>query len=355
MQMYINKKYIILLSVILLVVAGNLIHGSLTRPHMRIIIRFQEVPPVIQSFPRTKVQVYYRGLNVGRVAKIDLSEDRKYILFYADIYYKNLKLPKNIQVSLNAQDMYGARNFSLNDPKNPSSQDLSDGDIICGTGIDYRIDEYLIREMSSGRLCRILSDVAFITASLRKVAETNNTDKMLSDMKNSGTDIQLVLKSLREIIDDPEVKNSLKSTIKSSSISMKEINGILENKSFKQTASQAPELINKTVKNLDSINKNIPKIYENLSQTNQALPQVNKTVSTTNCLLQTTNSNLETINSKVPPIPQELLTNADRALQKGNCLMDDLSKLLGTKFLIPKFIFGTPSESIGTCGSCKCK
>lgn len=77
-----RSKLITVILIILLILAGYLIYRYVAAPKMTIIIRYKEVPPVLQQFPRTRIDAYYRGYYIGNVSHINLSKDQKYILFY---------------------------------------------------------------------------------------------------------------------------------------------------------------------------------------------------------------------------------------------------------------------------------
>jgi ABC-type transporter Mla subunit MlaD len=360
MQIKFNKEILVkgFIAIIFLFSLGYLIsyyaHSiNSPRPKMRIMIKYRQVPPIIQDFPRTKIKAYYRGLYVGEVSKINLSDDQKYIVFYMNIYYDKLKLPKNTFVELNTEDLYGARHFLLSYPDNPSSQMLKDGDVIYGDVAYERIDKVLSKEFANGNTARLLSNLVFMTDSLKSFAGLSAEDSqaLAQGLKKSSGEVQLILQDLRQIIDDPEVEKDIKSIIKSSSGSMKNVEGILSSKEIKQTISDAPTMITKTVNNIDGINKNLDK-------TNHELPKVNSSLSATNCLLSGTNCNLDALNKKLPVIPEippELLPNADKALKKTICLLDELPEILSKRFLGLRLVFGKPAASLKRCGKSNCR
>jgi len=333
-----NRLIKIVISIILLILAGYGFYKYSNRPKMTIIVKFKETPPVIQRLPKNKVNIYYRGYNVGHVSDINLSNDQKYIVFSLGIHYKNLKLPKNIKIFLNTEDLYGSMHFYLEYPKNPSSQFLSNGDVVFGTGSSERIDKYLVKYLQTGNLSKLVLNLLDLTKTL------NNDDlsQIQSDIKKSSADTGIILNNLKKIIEDPQVRQELKSTIKASSRSFNNINKILESEEVKEIITQAPESIDKTVKNLESVN-------ENITRTNQNLPEIDKAVSKTNLLLSATNCNLETINCKVPEIPPSLLKNADKTLKTTDCLTSELIEILSKKFLIFRFMFGNPGNSLKKC------
>ena len=150
------------LTALIVLITAIVIYGIykfINRPYMSFAIRYDQVPPVVLNFPRGKPDAYYRGLKVGKVTKIDLSKDQKDIVFNLDIYYKNLKLPKNTVTLLSSEDLYGARHFSLYYPDKPSNELISNGDTVLGTMADDRVDKVMVAEMQRGRLNEILNDL----------------------------------------------------------------------------------------------------------------------------------------------------------------------------------------------------
>ncbi|OGH99900.1 MAG: hypothetical protein A2039_04490 [Candidatus Melainabacteria bacterium GWA2_34_9] len=323
------------------------LYKYLSHPDMTIIVKYKEVPPVIRRFPKTNINAFYRGYKVGYCSKINLSDDQKYIVFYLGIHYKNLKLPKNTKIYLNTEDLYGSMHFSLDYPDNPSSKLLSNGDVIYGTGAYDRIDKYLIKDIEEGKLGQIISNMVVITDFLKKEAINNNGEfnNFLKSIEISRNDFGLFINELRQIINDP----ALKQGIKFSSRTLNNVNQILETRELRETITKAPKSIDKTIKNLEAINKNTPEITKNLTLTNHNFLETNETVNKTNSLLSTTNCNLETINCKVPVIPSGLL-------EKVDCLSNELIEMLNKRFLIFRFMFGKPGSSFKNCkqNNCKC-
>ena len=339
-----NRQTKIIILIVLLILGIFGIYKYLSHPDMTIIVKYKEVPPVIRRFPKTNINAFYRGYKVGYCSKITLSDDQKYIVFYLGIHYKNLKLPKNIKIYLNTEDLYGSMHFSLDYPDNPSSQLLSNGDIVYGTAAYDRIDKYLVKDIQEGKLGHIISNMVVITDFLKEKTINNNVDfnNFLKSIDTSRNDFGLLINDLREITGNPKIRQDIKSTIKTSSRTLNNVNQILETKELRETITKAPKSIDKTIKNLEAINKNTPEITKNLTLTNHNFLETNETVNKTNSLLSTTNCNLETINCKVPVIPSGLL-------EKVDCLSNELIEMLNKRFLIFRFMFGKPGSSFKKC------
>jgi len=345
-----RKRFIVVICSLLLILGGYFLYKFNSKPQMTIIVTFDDVPPIIHGLVRGKIEIYYRGYQVGNVSKITLSDDQKHILFYLDINYKNLKIPKNAAIILKTEDLFGARFFSISYPKYPSSQLLSDGDVIKGTASYERIDKYLIDQFETGKLKILIKNLIDLTSFMNNILKTNKGG-FLNEIKKSGDNIDIILNNLRQITDDPQVKNDIKSTLNYSSRSIKNLNQILENnrESINKTISNAPESIDKTVTNLESINRNMPEVNQSIMKANDTIKKTSKIIKNTNESLYMTNCNLDVINKKVPDIPSNLLYKADNALTKFDCIGTELIDLLNERFLIFKFMFCKPGSSFQKC------
>jgi ABC-type transporter Mla subunit MlaD len=346
-----NKKLLIKIFVIILLFPGGyFLYKYLNRPDMTIIIKYKEVPPVVQRFPRGKIDAYYRGYNIGIVEKIRLSQDQQSILFYLDIYYKNLKLPKNTRIYINSEDLYGARHLYIQYPKKPSSEFLHDGDTVNGTGYFERIDIYLARDLKIGKTGHLIENLVIITDILKNSINNSDTKEFIKALKASGIDISSVLKDVKEIIDDPQVKQGIKLTV-----------------------ANAPASIDKTIKNLSSVNKNLEKsnslignstkklvtsnslLHDStstLKKSNALVRNSTDNLEKSNSLLSNSNNNLETLNEKLPEIPPDLLKDADKTLKKADCLTNEAIDILSKRFWLFRFLFGNPGNSLKKCKNC---
>lgn len=337
MKLNISKNALI--KIILLIILGfmlmiigffsiNLILDKIyNRPEMTVIVKYKEVPPIVQHFAEYKIGAYYRGCLIGRVSKIELSKNFRYVLFYLDIYYKDIKLPKNAEVYLDSGDLYGSQHFIIQCPKTPCSSYLSDGDIINGVGYYERIDKYLVKELESGRLKDLISNLICITDSVKDILKDNKDSKKISrNIISIQSDIQTILHSFRELIENPQIRSDLKTTA------------------------------DKTIQNLENLNKYMPKATENLEKSVSMIPEINKStleannnINKANEGLCKANCNLEYINQKVPEIPEDLLTNADETLHTLKCWSNELRELLSKRFIFLRFMFGNPGKTLKKC------
>lgn len=311
---------------------------------MSIIVKYDDVPAINNNLWLYKIHAHYRGFEVGNVRKIKLSKDQKHIEFYVDIYYKDLILPRNIIVIFKTENLYGSRYLDIEPAKIPSKEMLTDGDSVMGVTAYERFDEYLLQEVKSTKSQHLLKNLSDITDALKKALKNKNNEKLLNE---SSSDLAIVLESLKEIADDPTLKNDIKSTIKLSSSSLKNVDEILNDQEIKSAINSAPESISMANNNIKSMNENLIKVSE-------SIPDVTKSLTTTNNLLTDTNYDLCSINNKVPPIPPSFVENAEKLVIKTDCFESEISKILTKRWLILKLIFGNPGKSFKNCVKKEC-
>jgi phospholipid/cholesterol/gamma-HCH transport system substrate-binding protein len=339
-----NIKIIII--VVLAILLTNVVIYKLThRADMKFIVQYDFVPAINKNVHLFRIDVHYRGYDVGDVTDVKLSKSQKHINFYVTINYKGLKLPTNSEIRFKTENIYGTRYLDVKYPEKPSGEFIKDGDKVDGKEAYERIDEYLIESISSAESKKIFQNLSDITDILNTSLKNKDNNKLLNQ---SAGDLAIILENLKSITQDPNFKKDIKSTIKYSSSSMKNVDEILNNKEIKETIIQSPASVNKTM-------KDIGQMTESMSKVSGILPDVNKNLDNVNNLLTDSNANLCTINTKVPTIPQSLVENAETLVVKTNCLECELSKILSKRFLIPRLIFGNPGKSFRTCAKCKRK
>lgn len=298
---------------------------------MKFIVQYDYVPAINKDIHLFRIDVHYRGYDVGDVTAVKLSKDQRHIEFYVNINYKDLKLPVNTAIIFKTENIYGARYLSIEPAKNPSDVLLKDGDIVDGKEAYERIDEYLIEALSSDQSKRMIQNLYDITNILHTSLMDEENIKLLNQ---SSGDLAIFLKNLRTVTEDKMFQKDIKSTMKYSSGSLKSINEILQKKEIRETIIQSPEAINQAIGNIKSMDKNIAKVNQTLTDAN---------------------NNLCIINTKVPTIPQSLVDDAENLVINTNCFENELTEVLSKRFLIPRFVFGNPGKSFKICTKNKCR
>lgn len=345
--LFISRENIIKTSgtVILILLACFLFYKLTHRTYMKFIVQYDYVPAISKNIHLFRINVHYRGYDIGDVTSVRLSKDQKHIEFYVNINYKDIKLPTNSAIIFKNKNIYGQRYLDIKYPKNPSGKFFQDGDIINGTEVYERIDEYLLQVFTADKTEKFVQDLFDVVTALKKSLANNNNCKLLNQ---SAGDLAVILENLREITEDKSFRKDIKSTVKHSSSSLKNVDEILSNTEMRKTIYQTPSSVNQAAKNLE-------RVTENMCQVGQILPNVNKNLDCINTLLNDVNCNLCTINTKVPTIPQSLVENAETLTVKTNYFESELSKMLSMRFAILRLIFGNPGKSFNKCAKIKCK
>lgn len=339
-----NKIKIIGL-IILIIIAYLIFYKATHRTYMKFIVQYDFVPAINKDVHLFRIDMHYRGYDVGDVTDVKLSEDQKHINFYVDINYKDLRLPTNSEIIFKTENIYGARYLDAKYPDKPSGKLVKNGDVVNGKEAYERIDEFLIESISSTESKKMLQNLSDITDIINTSLKNKDNKKLLNQ---SAGDLAIILEDLKEITQDPYFKRDIKSTIKHSSSSLKNVDEILSNREMRETITQAPATVNQTMQDLG-------KMTESMGKVSQILPNVNQNLDCVNTLLTDSNNNLCTINKKVPTIPQSLVENAETLVVKTNCIECELSKILSQRFLLLRLMFGNPGQSFKTCAKCKRK
>lgn len=312
---------------------------------MKFIIQYTHVPPISRNIKLFKIDVFFRGVDIGDVTKIKLSTDQNHVEFYVRIKQKNLKIPKNSTITFKTETIYGTRYIDIEPTQCPCSEIIKEGDIVAGTEANERIDAFFMNELTKGQTGILIQNLREITDTLKQSLKDEENEKLLTQ---SAGDLAIILEKLKHITADPSVERDVKSTLKNSSGTMQSLNKILCKKGVKETINKTPEAINKTLNSIEDMNTNMNKISKTLPNTTEQITQVNSQITAMN-------DNLCKINTKVPPIPQSLVDNAEKLVAKGDCIATELSNTLSKRFLLFKLFFGRPGCNMKTCARCKLK
>ncbi len=300
----------------LILMLGSFIFKSLKKTQMSFIVQYDDSPPINDSL-FFKIDVRFRGYDVGDVTKVKLSEDQSHIEFFIDIHYKNLKIPENSLIIFKRKNIYGPRYVDIEPPEKPCGTFIENGYIVKGTEVFQQFDEYLIEELKKGKIRKILDNLYEISEGLKIGLGGKDTKKVLN---RSAKDFSVILKNLRIITEEPSFSKDIRFAIKS-----------------------APG----TLKTVETIDKSINRV-------NKTISKVTKNIATANILISGTNENLDSINTKVPPIPLSLVKNTEKLVIKTDCFESEISKLLSKRAVFLRLIFGSPGKSFKNCVKKEC-
>lgn len=341
----IEKKEVMILGIIvLIIIIGYLLFKLIYKPKMSFMVEYTDVPAINDNLFFFKIDVHYRGYDVGDVKKIELAKDQAHIDFFVDIHYKDLKIPTNSLIIFKTENIYGTRYLDIESPKKASGKFLSEGDVVNGFEVYERIDQYFIDEFKSGKTGNLIDNLLEITDVVKTSLENKENKKLLDQ---SAGDLAIILENLREITDNPSVNRDIKSTIKHSSGTLKSLDEILRKKEMRETIDKAPESIKKTLDKIETMNESMDKV-------SKLMPDATKNMAIANTLITEANRNLNTINTKVPPIPPSLVDNAEKLIVKTDCFESEISKLISKRNVILRLIFGNPGKSFNVCARKGC-
>jgi len=309
---------------------------------MHFTVEYDDVPAISSDVFLFKIDVHYRGFDVGDVKKIELTEDQKHIRFYVDIHYKDLRLPTNSPIIFKTENVYGSRYLDIESPEKPSDRIIANGDVIDGQEAYERMDEYLLEEFKSGQTGSLIKNMREITDVVKASVDDKKNKKLLDQ---SAGDLAIILENLKDITGDPSFKRDIKSTIRHSSGSLMSIDEILRKKEMRETINTAPENIKKTLNTIELMNKHMNTVSE-------VIPEVTKNIAVANTAITEANGNLSAINSKVPPIPQSLVEKTEKLVTRTDCFETEISKVLSKRFAILRLVFGNPGKTFQTCAKC---
>lgn len=334
----INIKTIFLC--IMTVVIAWVVYLYLHKPDKTIIVRFKESPPISLGFLRNKIGAYYRGVKVGEVSKVILSENQQYVLFYLNINYKNLILPENIRITLRIQNIFSDSYMEISYPESPSPKLLCDNKTIEGTAMVERIDNYLITQLESGQLKEVLTNLNTFLLDLKSISDDPKSKK---DIQNILNKLSRVLDQVSLIVEDKKLKNRLLlslANIQSLSTSLPEIN-----KNIHRTNLNVSK-VDMSVKEVENTFLGVEK---HVAAIDQNIPIISEDINHVKSLISSTNKDLVILNSRIPTISQGFIEKTESMLDRSNCFTEGVGNMLDKRFLIFRFMFGKPGSFFKEC------
>lgn len=253
----------IIITMIILVFCILWLRYFSVQPAMTVAAKFQRLGPTAKG-----LQVYYQGVSVGKISKIDFTDDHRDTLVHLQIFKKSLQLPSNVYAEIKTEGITGQKYIDLIYPKYPSSKLLSDGMVIRGRPQFSLVDlqHFLEKQVKSGKFERILDktektlDLAYIT-SQRLDHMSRNADNilhenkegisnLLKDSAKAASDLSSVTANINNFLGNPDTKGDLRSTIRAASQVSKAIKDIFGDKELGDNLRQ-------TSKNITQITSNI--------------------------------------------------------------------------------------------------
>ena len=219
----------------------------------------------------TNMPVYYKGYEIGKTKKIELTEDYKYTLVKILLYPSNPKLPENI--TARAKGLYTDKDYiELINQDQPSTAFIKKGGPIEGKAA-FDIESFLSD----------IADAEIIVPLLQNFSDTlSSFDKTSVEIKNFFSDSRSVLKDNKE--------NLKQATTSLNKITSKFDNSIPEDK-IKNTVSN----VDKSAANILDTSENIKKMSTKVNCAIQNLDTTMANIDSTICETKTAVSNIKVI------------------------------------------------------------
>ncbi len=315
--------------------------GGFFGPKKIIFVKFDDPGPLPQN-----MEVYFKGIKVGKITKMSISEDYKSSLLKVEIKEKDFNPPNNIHAEIKiqgeariwAQGVDITKYVELIYPKDPSAVSLKNGDIIEGRAGDLeKIQDFLGEAMDTEDVQKSVDEVRQImkntekaSQNLAKISEKinifldnnqKNLDEIVDNTRIATENARQITLAVREFSDRPSGERGLRSTLYGLSgitenvyTLTSDISKITGNSELQSFMAQSPFLFKKA----------LCSAITTLDKTNETLTRVDIT-----------------------------LNDVERIVNRYDCFGACLSDLLSKRFLGLKLLFGRPGEAFEICrGAC---
>lgn len=310
------------------------------KPEMTIIARFSDPGPVNTGLP-----VYYQGVNVGRVAKIEFSEDYKYTLIYIEVYQENLKVPANVYAEVRTEGITGQKYIAIIYPPEPAPMCLTDGACIVGKspfGLT-ELQAFLERQVRSGRMERIFADLESTLASasqtskrLDRMSNTLNTllqankgeiNNFFKRGSEAATDISEIAENINDFVGDPSARGDLRSAVSAASEAAQSIRSLIGDPEITSGIKNAIKGIGGIIGNIENATSNLDfgtgttsGLGGTINSLNSLLQSMDNFVNNLNCYTGNIYKDIEETN--LIPNASGVLSDARETLNRAGSVLD---------------------------------
>ena len=226
-----------------------------------------------------KIYIFYKGLKVGHVRKLDFAEHHQTTIAKSVLTYKGLKLPDNTTAKLKKEKKHKKEYdfIELIYPQKPSNVLISNGAYINGeTTVD--VDTYMANQSAD--------DLDLIKQNLTKSSQ--ELEVVLSSLGELFSTLQeIAVASQNNIVDS--TKNLSETARNISSLTAK-INETIKQEQLNSSVSN----IDLSIKNLSETTSSLHSMTGNLATTTETvttatIPQLNSTLYRTECMIANLN------------------------------------------------------------------
>jgi len=319
---------------------------------MHIYAKFKDAGPLGEG-----TRVIYRGVDVGKVKEINLSQDGQYAMLDISVNNKKIRFPKMSTATIIDKGFTGTKVVAIVPPEKLDSNGfLLNNDIIEGkkSFTFEELQKLLAKKSEDGAIENIIDNADLLLKNSTKL--THQLDQVFLKLDNftskkNVTKLNLLVNNiitlsenmnktsrlLNNLLTDNTVAKDLKTTMTSAQTAFTSLNTIT----------------NKTGKFLDSSK-------DTVSNFNSVLQNTDKTLNSSKGSLKDSLEKMSDILIDIKSITgddnikqnfKSLIQNTDNAFIKVNCVSSELSKSLSKGFLIPRMLFGNPGKNLGKCVS----
>lgn len=259
------KRIIILLIILFLVIIGLIVYKQVTYTH--ITVQFNELRP-----HENNIQVYYKGIVIGRAVKKKHTKDYKHTLMKVILYPKNLHLPINTEVELRqvVKNRKTKDYLELLYPESPSSTLISNGTYLKG---------YATIGLETFAHNQRIEDLEAIKQNLRNASE--NLNSTISELG----DLFILLQ---------DVVNENRSNLKGTTNNIRKVSSNIDKTSIKINNSIKQEELESIIGTINRSSNNVERITENVYDTsvgiNSNIPKISSSINETQNLIANTNA-----------------------------------------------------------------
>ncbi len=310
------------------------------RPDMTIYAQF--VKPEALT---TGIQVFYKGVNVGKIRRVRFADDLKSTIVEINLYMKNLRLPANITAKTRSEGIAGQKYIELLYPENPSKQIISDKIVIKGQpSFSFSdIEEFLKDQFKEERVKRFIDnmersiivqekmaiDISELSANMNQLLNQNEKE-LLAIIRNGAksTDkLNKILADLNQVTKMPEFKKDLSKIISSTGNITGRISNVFEEESTE-----------------DNIKDIITNLKESTVKLNTSMSRFNTVLGKTSCVLDQTRD--LTIGNGVV---LNTLNNTNATVKQVDCFVNCMEGILNKRFALLRLMFGKPGKAFEKC------
>lgn len=248
-------------------------------PKTYVTIEFNEARPI-----RHRMSVYYKGFKIGRTIRMHPSKDYRTTLLSIALDPMDMKLPVNIKAKLSKEK----KGWFMHDfieiiyPTSPSLTYLKDGDVIKGSS-SFDLDSFLSAQADSGYIEELKNS---LNTTVKEASETLKTlNSLFATIRDTIEDIQ------PNII---AASQNLSGTTKNLYVLSSNVNASFS----RQRLEDLGEDTNQTAKSLSNTIENVEEITAGLKTSVPEMTSIITNVDNTTCNLSIITSGIATTMKK---------------------------------------------------------